>query len=224
MVRTKKTEPETSVAKQTKSTKQPAQSDSKKTAVAEQSPAKKVGEPVTKVAKNDVTSEASPEDTVCHDTPLSAEFVQVLTLAQTLSQQLSVLRTALRLLEKKASRELKVANKAGKKNKRAKSNRQPSGFVKPTLISAELASFLGKETGVEMARTEVTKEINSYIRAHSLQDPTNGRRIIPDAKLVALLNLKSDDELTYFNLQKFMSPHFAKSAAAVAAAAAKIKV
>ena len=220
MVRAKKTETETSAAKPTKQT---TPSDTKKASVAEQQPAKKVSESVAKVPKNDVTAEAPLEDTVCQDTPLSAEFVQVLALAQSLAQQLSVLRTALRLLEKKASRELKVANKAGKKNKRAKSNRQPSGFVKPTLISAELASFLGKETGVEMARTEVTKEINSYIRAHSLQDPTNGRRIIPDAKLVALLSLKSDDELTYFNLQKFMSPHFAKSASAVAAATAATK-
>ena len=220
MVRAKKTETETSAAKPVKQT---TQSVTKKAPV-DAPPTKKVSEPVAKVPKNDVTSEVPPEDTVCQDTPLSAEFVQVLALSQSLAQQLSVLRTALRLLEKKASRELKVANKAGKKNKRAKSNRQPSGFVKPTLISAELASFLGKETGVEMARTEVTKEINSYIRAHSLQDPTNGRRIIPDAKLVALLSLKSDDELTYFNLQKFMSPHFAKSPAAVAAAAAKTKV
>ena len=216
MVRAKKTETETSAAKPAKQT---TQSVTKKAPV-DAPPTKKVSEPVAKVPKNDVTSEVPPEDTVCQDTPLSAEFVQVLALSQSLAQQLSVLRTALRLLEKKASRELKVANKAGKKNKRAKSNRQPSGFVKPTLISAELAKFLGKEKGVEMARTEVTKEINSYIRAHSLQDPKNGRRIIPDAKLVTLLSLKSDDELTYFNLQKFMSPHFAKSAAAVAAAAA----
>jgi chromatin remodeling complex protein RSC6 len=200
----------------TKSTK----SDTKKAPVAEQTSTKKASEPLVKAPKNDVTSEVLPEDLVTHDTPLSAEFVQVLSHAQALSQQLSVLRTSLRALEKKATRELKMANKAGKKHKRAKSNRQPSGFVKPTLISAELAKFLGKEKGVEMARTEVTKEINSYIRAHSLQDPKNGRRIIPDAKLVTLLSLKSDDELTYFNLQKFMSPHFAKSASAVAAAAA----
>jgi chromatin remodeling complex protein RSC6 len=216
MVRAKKTESETPPVAAVKATGK----STKKAPVAEQASTKKVTDPVVKAPKNDVTSEVLPEDIVTQDTPLSAEFVQVLSHAQALSQQLSVLRTSLRVLEKKATRELKMANKAGKKNKRAKSNRQPSGFVKPTLISAELAKFLGKEKGVEMARTEVTKEINSYIRAHSLQDPKNGRRIIPDAKLVTLLSLKSDDELTYFNLQKFMSPHFAKSAAAVAAAAA----
>jgi chromatin remodeling complex protein RSC6 len=62
-----------------------------------------------------------------------------------------------------------------------------------------------------MARTDVTREINTYIRAHKLQDSTNGRKINPDKKLAALLKLKTTDELTYFNLQKYMSPHFAKA-------------
>jgi len=70
---------------------------------------------------------------------------------------------------------------------------------------------LDKPKGTELARTDVTKEINVYIREHKLQDPTNGRRILADDKLKALLHLKSEDELTYFNLQKFMSPHFAKA-------------
>ena len=62
-----------------------------------------------------------------------------------------------------------------------------------------------------MARTEVTREINAYIREHKLQDKDNGRKINPDAKLLKLLKLKKGDELTYFNLQKYMSPHFAKA-------------
>ena len=62
-----------------------------------------------------------------------------------------------------------------------------------------------------MARTDVTREINTYIRAHKLQDKDNGRKIIPDTKLAALLKLNKTDELTYFNLQKYMSPHFAKA-------------
>ena len=34
---------------------------------------------------------------------------------------------------------------------------------------------------------------------------------VPDKKLAKLLKLKKDDELTYFNLQRDRSPHFAKS-------------
>jgi chromatin remodeling complex protein RSC6 len=57
----------------------------------------------------------------------------------------------------------------------------------------------------------VTREINTYIKANKLQDPTNGRHIIPDAKLKTLLKIKKGEELTYFNLQKYMSTHFAKA-------------
>ena len=66
-----------------------------------------------------------------------------------------------------------------------------------------------------MARTDVTREINAYIRANSLQDKDNGRKILPDKKLSTLLKLGKTDELTYFNLQRFMSPHFQKATPAV---------
>ena len=149
---------------------------------------------------------------------ISSDFADFLGRFQQLTTLISALKTELRSLEKKTSRELKSANKAGAKRKRKTGNRSPSGFVKPTLISVELATFLGKAAGSEMARTEVTREINEYIRTHSLQDKTNGRKINADASLMALLKLKEGDELTYFNLQRYMSPHFAKSGAATAAA------
>ena len=62
-----------------------------------------------------------------------------------------------------------------------------------------------------MARTDVTREINQYIRAHNLQDKDNGRKINPDKQLAQLLKLEdSSIDLTYFNLQKYMGPHFPK--------------
>ena len=115
-------------------------------------------------------------------------------------------------LEKVFSRELKSAQKNSKKRKTT-GNRQPSGFVKPTRISDELAKFLGKTIGTEMARTEVSKEINAYIREKGLQDKENGRKIHPDASLAKLLALTAADELTYFNLQRYMKHHFLKEAA-----------
>ena len=82
-----------------------------------------------------------------------------------------------------------------------------SKFCTPTKISDELADFLGKERGTEMARTDVTREINKYIRVNNLQDKENGRKINPDTKLSTLFKLNDCDELTYFNLQKHISPH-----------------
>ena len=151
---------------------------------------------------------------------LTEDFSQLLAHLAALRSQLTAVTAQVRTLQKRSERELKNALKANKKRQRKAGNRAPSGFVKPTKISKELASFLGKPQGTEMARTEVTREINAYIRAHNLQDPKNGRVIRADSKLRKLLKLNKEDELTYFNLQRYMSPHFAKSAKAKAAAAA----
>ena len=144
---------------------------------------------------------------------LGSQFDAALAQLSALRSQLTSVTSQVRALAKRAEREIKQAQKNGRK-KRKTGNRAPSGFVKPTKISVELAKFLGKPKGTEMARTQVTREINGYIRAHSLQDPTNGRRILADAPLRKLLKLKKSDELTYFNLQRYMSSHFKKSAPA----------
>jgi upstream activation factor subunit UAF30 len=142
---------------------------------------------------------------------LSAQSTEFLAKMNQLSVLLASLKTEYRALEKKWTREIKTAQKSQAKRKRKSGNRAPSGFVKPTKISDELAKFLEKPLGSEMARTDVTREINKYIRSHNLQDEKNGRKINPDSKLQTLLKLKKTDELTYFNLQKYMSPHFQKA-------------
>lgn len=166
-------------------------------------------------AQNVEVSDASVVSTA--DDDLSSAFADAFDKLQKVTAMLSALRSDFRQLERRTARELKVANKSSAKRRRKNTNRSPSGFVKPTLISDELASFLGKEPGTEMARTEVTREINTYIRNHNLQDKSNGRKINPDQSLSKLLKLGESDELTYFNLQRFMSPHFAKASKAVEA-------
>ena len=156
---------------------------------------------------------AAPAESKESTTPtLSEAFSDLLGQLASLRTQLTAVTTQARQLSKRSERELRAAMKASRKRPRKSGTRQPSGFVKPTLISKELANFLGKEVGTEMARTDVSKEINAYIRTHKLQDPKNGRIIKPDTKLQALLNIKKGDELTYFNLQRYMSPHFPKTA------------
>jgi len=119
---------------------------------------------------------------------------------------------------------MKDSSKRNRRNKNADPNRpkrQPSGFAKPALISNALCNFLGKPEGTEMARTEVTKYLTQYIKNHELQDQENRRKIVPDAALKKLLNVKDSDEVTYFNLQKYMKVHFPKSASAIALAEAE---
>ena len=181
---------------------------------------KKVKAPVVVAAVADQVVVVDPA--VDAEAALVDQSVEFIAKLQQLGALISSLKTEYKSLEKKWVRELKSAQKLNSKRKRKAGNRAPSGFVKPTKISDELAKFLEKPTGCEMARTEVTRDINKYIRTNNLQDKDNGRKINPDTKLATLLKLKKTDELTYFNLQRYMSPHFAKAvkdAAAVAVAA-----
>lgn len=161
------------------------------------------------VVTSDVVVSATSDVDV--EAPIAEQSIEFLAKLQQLGVLISSLKAEYRTLEKKWTRELKTAQKQSSKRKRKAGNRAPSGFVKPTRISDELAKFLEKPSGSEMARTEVTRDINKYIRTHNLQDKENGRKINPDTKLAALLKLKKTDELTYFNLQRYMSPHFAKA-------------
>jgi hypothetical protein len=108
----------------------------------------------------------------------------------------------LRSIRSRHARAVKTALKQGKK--RTSANRRPSGFTKPSLITDELVEFIKKVTkedpGKMVARTQVTKIINQYIRDNKLQE------------LTTLLKLGKNDELTYFNLQTKISPHFPKNA------------
>ena len=170
---------------------------------------------VVKAAAAPVAPSTNQVATAPVDAPptVAEQFTALLAQLSVLRSQVTSITSQVRTLSKNHEREVKAASKSARK-KRKSGNRQPSGFVKPAVISDELAGFLGKSKGTEMARTEVTREINSYIRANKLQDPKNGRRILADTKLRKLLKLKKTDELTYFNLQRYMSPHFPKSGSA----------
>jgi len=151
------------------------------------------------------------------ETSCSDMFVHLNKSLHELSAHLATLRAEVRSLEKNVSKELRVLDKINAKKNKNKGNRAPSGFVKPTKISNELADFLGRDRGSLMARTDVTKQMTAYIRKNNLQDKDNGRIILPDPKLKKLLKLADADSLTYFNLQKFMGPHFEKSVPVVVA-------
>ena len=198
-----------------------------KTTVAEKTTAEKKSVKATK--KNEtVTPTPAPEPVKTEEAnvvvatdstaTVTANFGEFFGRFQKLLTEFGQLRAELKTLEKRTMKELKVVSKAGGKRKKSGAPRAPSGFVKPTKISDELASFLGKPFGSEMARTDVTREINAYIRANNLQDKANGRKINPDTQLAKLLKVTDKDELTYFNLQRYMSPHFTKKADAVAVA------
>ena len=194
--------------KASKAKKAPAKKSASKKAVAKK--AAPAPAPVAEPETNEVVSNNVEEKELSVLEVHNQKFQEILSNIQALKSQLIQVTSQVKALQKTSEKDIKKFIKQTKKNTRKAKSRAPSGFVKPARISKELASFLGKPVGTEMARTEVTREINTYIRSHNLQDPNNGRIIKADKKLRTLLNLKKEDELTYFNLQRYMSPHFAK--------------
>jgi len=197
----------------------PSTSDVKKTA-----PKKTVSKTVEPVTPSTEVSKDAPVNEVV--AVVADDLVELLNaFGAKITEVASVhanLKTQFKALQKVVLKEHKTAQKVSNRRNKRSGNRKPSGFVRPCLVSDELATFLGKPAGSEMARTEVSKEINNYIRVNSLQDEKNGRQINADSKLSTLLKLQPGDSLTYFNLQRYMKHHFLKAEVPVVAESAPV--
>ena len=136
------------------------------------------------------------------------EFTHLLGQLRSLQSTLKELTTYTSSLEKRVAKDQKAVQKRVNGKKRRPSTGSPSGFSKPGKVSDELRSFLGLKSDELVARTEVTKRINAYCKEKGLQDQKDKRILKADKTLQKLLRLKSSDELTFFNLQKYMKVHF----------------
>jgi upstream activation factor subunit UAF30 len=169
--------------------------------------AETVTEPVVTTSKQEnTTSDSLPVENakLSLETHLDILTQTVLTLASTLKGVQKQIVT----IQKEYTKEKKLWERKISTKKSNSSKQQPSGFAKPGFISPELCNFLGVSNGTEMARTEVTKYLTEYIKQHELQDTANRRIILPDKKLKGLLQSKTDDTITYFNLQSYMKIHY----------------
>lgn len=141
---------------------------------------------------------------------LSGSFTSILQTMSSFKSQITVLQQQLKVLEKDTKKHVKSLERELKK-RRPKGQRKPSGFAQPIQISKELCDFLQKPSGSQVARTEVTQYLISYIKENKLQNEENKKVILPDEKLMKLLSLDEGDELTFFNIQSYMNKHFVKT-------------
>ncbi len=174
--------------------------------VSKKTTSKKVEEPVveTPVVENTVVPEVAAEENY------DQEFATVLDQLSAAQTVLKSLTTQVRQLEKRVARDRKVMQKKmkGRAKRVVDPNKPPSGFAKPGPVSDELRAFLKLGDDELIARTEVTKKITEYCKAHNLQKQEDKRTINVDKPLQKLLRLKKGDELTFFNLQKYMKVHY----------------
>ena len=180
---------------------------------------KKVSAPKKKVVKKAPVVEPKVETPV-QETPVveapqdtvenyAEEFTHLVEQLKVLQNSLKELTVYTSKLEKRVAKDQKVLQKrVNGKRKRTNTSSSPSGFSKPGPVSDELRTFLKLPDGELIARTEVTKRINAYCKEHGLQGKDDKRVLKPDKTLKTLLRLGKNDELTFFNLQKYMKVHF----------------
>jgi chromatin remodeling complex protein RSC6 len=183
--------------------KKTSKSSTKKTST------KKVETPPEPVVETPVV-ETPVVESADSDENYDAEFTDVKDSLKTALEIIKSLNTKVNALEKRVARDRKVMNKKmkGRVKRVVDPNKPPSGFAKPGPVSDELSKFLKLEKDELIARTEVTKRITKYCQEKNLQKPEDKRTIHADKTLKDLLRLKKGDELTFFNLQKYMKVHY----------------
>jgi upstream activation factor subunit UAF30 len=141
----------------------------------------------------------------------SEQFDLLISTLNNFKTQITVLQQSIKNVEKNVKKKYKIMEKETIKNK-IKVSRKPSGFAKPTKVTSELCEFMNRTEGSEIARTDVTKALISYIEENKLQNNENKKIILPDNKLKILLGIEEQEDiiLTYFNIQKYMNKHFVK--------------
>ena len=107
---------------------------------------------------------------------------------------------------------------------KAKARTANNGFNRPLRVSEALKTFLSLADDETISRSEVTRRINKYVTDNGLKHPDNGRRIILDDKLADLLQSPADVDITFLNIQKYLSPHYIKDTPAQAQAQAQAPV
>ena len=160
--------------------------------------------PVEPVAPVEIVSEL---ESVSSELDYSVEIGHLQTELRNTLTLVKNLLTHVTKLEKRMARDKKVVEKKIRTKPR-RSSTGLNGFSKPGPVSDEMRKFLsiGKEDLV--ARTQVTKSITTYCIENNLQNQSDKRIILPDKVLTKLLNIPKGEELTYFNLQKYMKVHF----------------
>jgi chromatin remodeling complex protein RSC6 len=168
-----------------------------------------------KAASVKVVAPAEPVATeaVAEDAVTSSSLDEFVTKFAALGALMKETQAALKVLSKEYERMKKTVTKSERKRANARTN--PNGFAKPALITDALCEFLAVSKGTEMSRTDVTRKINAYIKEHNLNKPENKRIILPDEKLRKILGVKPSEEVSFFSLQRYLSPLFVKKVAAV---------
>ena len=161
------------------------------------------------------TTEVVPTEAavVPEEVRLESEAKSITARLLAVRETVSELISEAKRLEKKAAKVQKLADKRRRRKAPVEGEEgkpaRVSIFQIPTDISPALCAFMGRPSGSQESRSNVTKFITGYVKEKNLKDKHD---IKGDAALLKLLNLTKEDKLTYFNLQKYLNVHYLKKA------------
>ena len=164
---------------------------------------------------------STPADVVV-DTPLTLadRFASLLTLVDEQSKtHTTFMKTVggeIKALQKELSKSMSKTKSKKKKKEPVEGEdvvKRKNVFDVPVPVSDEICDFLGVEKGQMYSRQFITNSITKYVKDNDLQNPENKRYILLDnSEAGTKLNelLKPDQPLTFFNMQRYLKPHYPK--------------
>ena len=152
---------------------------------------------------------------------------------KSLQDQLTAIRDSattamatLKRVTKRAAQEVKDARKSKRKAPREEGGeRKPSNFEIPVAISDELSKFFGGGKSALMSRAEVNKKMFAFAKDNFLSEGQTIHLVSTPALLEKgfkqtaandlrrLLAIPEGEQLTIFNIQKYMGRHYVKATA-----------
>ena len=155
----------------------------------------------TSLTDTSLTDTSVTAHVIAEPITIEAQFTALANELMGFKNHINDMLSKLRALEKNVLK--------NKKNNEKVREKQPSGFDAVSTISDDMCVFMNMPLGSKVSRTAVSKNTLKYIHEKNLQDKNTRRKINPDETIAKLFGIKSDtDELTYFNLHKYLNPHF----------------
>ena len=204
---------------------EPISKEKKTNSVSESTPVKKTSKKEEVVVEEEVVDETSEKKKRVVPTRESvvSSFDEVIQMVETeiaslrdsstKAKGVKFLRSLNKRLKTLKTQVSRIKQRSSTKMVSSTNTNTNSGFLKPVKISSDMAKFTGWNPDELKSRVDVTKFLCNYIRENNLQNPTDKRQIVPDAKLSKLIKYDSKKEsepLRYYSLQKFLKPHFVK--------------
>jgi len=157
--------------------------------------------------KIDITPEVTKVDA---SEQLKSVLVTLIEQAGVIKGLINNIRNVMKDSDKQSKELEKLRNKRTRVKTERSADALPSGITKPVAITDELAKFLGVAPGTLVPRNEVTKGVSTYVKKNDISDPTNKQKFVlddrPAAKVLRVGNPTED--VTYFNLQKYLKHHY----------------